>query len=128
MKNVLNTPVPNVLAYNPNANNPVGAEYIIMEKVKGVPLRDLWDGFRESDKMGVVEDLLSRMRKWERDSFSMLGGLYYRRDVGDAAPGVGSPMDQRAADGNGFAMGPSTGIMNNENGRMDVEFDRGPCV
>jgi aminoglycoside phosphotransferase (APT) family kinase protein len=35
-------PVPKVLAYSATSNNAVGAEYIIMEKVNGRDLGDIW--------------------------------------------------------------------------------------
>src|SRR4051812_1698284 len=42
-RNVLGTPVPKVLAWSSKAEeNPVGAEYIIMEKVLGIELERVW--------------------------------------------------------------------------------------
>jgi len=38
MRNVLNIPVPRVLAWDSSNHNPVKAEYIIMERIKGVQL------------------------------------------------------------------------------------------
>lgn len=39
---VLNIPVPQVLAWNADAQNPVHAEYIIMEEAKGSQLHEVW--------------------------------------------------------------------------------------
>jgi hypothetical protein len=42
-RNILVTPVPRVLSWNSKVEgNPVGAEYIIMEKVSGVELAQVW--------------------------------------------------------------------------------------
>ena len=42
LRTVLSLPVPKVLAYAASSDNPVGAEYIIMEKVEGESLASRW--------------------------------------------------------------------------------------
>lgn len=35
-------PVPKVLGYLPDCTNPIGAEYILLEKIEGTPLSNQW--------------------------------------------------------------------------------------
>ncbi|KAL8931644.1 MAG: hypothetical protein Q9216_007129 [Gyalolechia sp. 2 TL-2023] len=42
VRNVLSTPAPKVLTWNANVQNPVGAEYILMEKMAGIQLHHVW--------------------------------------------------------------------------------------
>ncbi|KAI2738009.1 hypothetical protein DTO012A8_9992 [Penicillium roqueforti] len=52
LRNVLNLPVPRVYAWSSRApENPLGAEYIIMEKQSGVVLNDVWDTVKEKQKV-----------------------------------------------------------------------------
>ncbi|EFQ99359.1 hypothetical protein MGYG_08971 [Nannizzia gypsea CBS 118893] len=53
-REVLQTPVPQVYAWNASAEveiNPVGAEYIIMEKVSRVPLSQIWWNLQLKQKL-----------------------------------------------------------------------------
>ncbi|QRV90377.1 phosphotransferase enzyme family protein [Ceratobasidium sp. AG-Ba] len=52
-------PVPKVYYWNSDAANPVGAEYMIMEKVHGVPASKIWDDLHMDKKRTVVSDIAS---------------------------------------------------------------------
>ncbi|KAF1837384.1 hypothetical protein BDW02DRAFT_586650 [Decorospora gaudefroyi] len=55
-RNVLGTPVPNVLAWCSRAEeNPVGAEYIIMERVPGIELEQVWPKMNIKDRFAVFD-------------------------------------------------------------------------
>jgi hypothetical protein len=43
--------VPKVYAWNSRAENPVGAEYIVMEKAPGIQLSDVWNDMKIGAKM-----------------------------------------------------------------------------
>lgn len=62
---------------------------------------------------------------WQKAPLSMFGGLYFRKDVGDTAPGV--DLSTYETDDNDFSMGPSTSRRNDAFGKINAEFDRGPC-
>ena len=52
----LGTPVPKVHAWSSRAqSNAVGAEYVIMEKLPGVPLDAVWSQMRIEDRLKVVK-------------------------------------------------------------------------
>ncbi|KAE8422868.1 kinase-like domain-containing protein [Aspergillus pseudocaelatus] len=42
VREILGLPAPRVLRWSSDSSNPVGSEYIIMEKAKGIPLGDTW--------------------------------------------------------------------------------------
>ncbi|KAL4870140.1 hypothetical protein BDV12DRAFT_184728 [Aspergillus spectabilis] len=47
-------PVPRVHAYSADANNPIGSEYIIMEKLPGRPLGDIWVDMSDNQRLKVL--------------------------------------------------------------------------
>ncbi|KAF2748369.1 hypothetical protein M011DRAFT_493763 [Sporormia fimetaria CBS 119925] len=57
-RSVLNLPVPRVLKWSATAQNPVEAEYIIMEEARGERLFDIWHGLRWEDKYAIVMDMV----------------------------------------------------------------------
>ncbi|UDD65009.1 hypothetical protein AFCA_012204 [Aspergillus flavus] len=127
MKNVMGTPVPNVLSWSSTVDNSVGAEYILMENVQGVQLSKLWDQLDVEMKMKVLRKIASYQENWVRTCFSQYGSLYYKRDLGYSAPSI-KYTDNRgmAIVDERFAVGPSVSRQNNDDGRVDIDFDRGP--
>jgi len=67
---VLNIPVPKVFAWSAVANNPVEAEYIIMEEAAGTQLEEVWDDKRISDKTKIVKSLVEIEKKLLSVSFT----------------------------------------------------------
>ncbi|KAH0837218.1 hypothetical protein FOPE_04644 [Fonsecaea pedrosoi] len=72
-------PVPYVYTWSVDASNPVGAEYIIMEKAAGVQLFKVWDQIEEPCKLAIIKQLA----KWESQlmstKFPAYGCVYSRR-------------------------------------------------
>ncbi|RDL37365.1 uncharacterized protein BP5553_04798 [Venustampulla echinocandica] len=50
-------PVPEIFAWSSDASNPVGAEFIIMEKAPGVQLFEVWDAMKDSAKLAFIKRL-----------------------------------------------------------------------
>lgn len=48
-----------ILTWSSNANNEVGAEYIIMEKAQGIQLKEVWDMMSHKQKCRFLADLVS---------------------------------------------------------------------
>ncbi|KAF2275182.1 uncharacterized protein EI97DRAFT_420759 [Westerdykella ornata] len=131
VRNVLKTPIPRVLAWRSKAEaTPVGAEYIIMEKVPGIELERVWSSMSIEDKFTVVKTVAGFQKAWTSISFKRFGSLYYAKDLSPTL----SPQDEPLyVDESGkeivdprFAVGPCTGRECLDSGRMRVEFDRGP--
>lgn len=124
MRNVLATPAPKVLAWNSRVeSSAVGAEYIIMEKAEGIPLRHAWNSLALSEKLKVLVQIFDLMKVWLARPFPGYGSLYYAADV----PGTSLPVDAPALDRQ-FAIGPATGRDWYDSGRQNLKCDRGPCT
>ena len=101
----------------------MGAEYIIMEKVPGVPLDSAWSSMRLDDRFSLTKTIAQYQKAWMKASFSHFGSLYFAEDL----VGVRHvPLHDGLSDKK-FAIGPSTGREWFDAGRATVEFDRGPC-
>jgi hypothetical protein len=72
-------PVPKILAWSCDASNPVGAEYIMMEKAPGVQLFERWDKISERDKFGLVRQLTKLEGEMAEIRLPASGSLYRRR-------------------------------------------------
>ncbi|KAL9121399.1 MAG: hypothetical protein Q9187_002038 [Circinaria calcarea] len=129
-RNILGTPVPKVFAWNSRAqNNPVGAEYIIMEKPPGISLDEVWPKMDIRDRFTIVKAIALYQKAWMSVSFTKFGSLYYAQDL-DEEHSPQSPLyiDQYNVEVTNpkYAIGPSTGREFIDAGRLDVNFDRGP--
>jgi hypothetical protein len=110
--------------------NPVAAEYIIMERLTGVQLSSVWKALPMDKQAQVLKTLAAYQKAWISTSFKQYGSLYYAQDV-PQQPGQpnfsylnqdgGETEDQR------FAIGPTVHRQSIDYGRAQVNFDRGPC-
>ena len=125
----MGTPIPKVYAWSSNAKeSAIGAEYIIMEKVPGVPLDEMWPKLQTRDRYEIVKTVAGYQKAWTSFRFKQFGCLYYAQDIEKHTKeplcvemeGVESRYPK-------FAVGPSTARENVDAGRLGVEFDRGPC-
>ncbi|KAK5937241.1 hypothetical protein PMZ80_010541 [Knufia obscura] len=129
VRNILGTPIPRVLAWHSRAQqNPVGAEYIIMEKAPGTELERVWRDMGVEDRWALIQSLARFEETWTSVSFTKFGSLYYTEDLDT---GVGSDLSYRDANEDEitdrrFAIGPSVGRDFVGNGRVTIAFDRGP--
>ncbi|KAL8970844.1 MAG: hypothetical protein Q9197_003595 [Variospora fuerteventurae] len=128
-RNALNIPVPKVFAWNSRIEgNPVNAEYIVMEKLRGVELETLWDDMPGRQKYEIVKQLVGIEQKFASTRFMSFGSLYYTQDVHEA-----SHREKLCVTGEGltiessqFAIGPSSSRMFFDDGRAMADVDMGP--
>jgi hypothetical protein len=79
---------PEVYCWCSTRANPVGAEYIIMEKLDGTPLGDVWFMLTPKEQHRIMKQIV----KWETRLMSLKfpasGSIYYRKDVlsGEVVP------------------------------------------
>jgi hypothetical protein len=111
--------------------NPVGAEYIIMEKVLGIELEHVWPSMNIKDRLTLVKTITGFQKSWTSVSFKKFGSLYYANDLDEPTE---NELLTLYADATGidiidkkFAIGPSTGRESIDNGRATINFNRGPC-
>lgn len=125
---MLGTPVPKVLAWSSKAKeNPVGAEYMIMEKAAGAQLNEFWPNMNIEARFEVVKTIAGYQHAWRSISFAQYGSLYYSRDLDHPKTCVLTRSDGSLVTEPSFAVGPSTGRDHFDDGRIAVDFDRGPC-
>ncbi|KAF4555815.1 Phosphotransferase enzyme-like protein 2 [Elsinoe fawcettii] len=94
-------PVPKVLDWNPDPSNPIGAEYIIMERVPGVSVLSKWDQMSMAQHTQLVRKVAQFCKQTYDLSFAAYGSIYYS----DAALGDEEKIDL----GDGFCLGPHVG-------------------
>lgn len=72
-----NIPVPKVLDWNSNDNNPIGTEYVIMEHVPGVQLHEIWPTMNTHQHMLVTKALAKAIVEMASIPFPAYGSLYF---------------------------------------------------
>ncbi|EGE01928.1 phosphotransferase enzyme family protein [Trichophyton equinum CBS 127.97] len=121
--------VPRIFGRSADANNPVGVEYIIMEKASGIPLETRWFDLSKHERHYLVTSLVDIEKKLFDIPFGNFGIIYYKSDLppdlqldlymSDTDPVMVS-KDER------FCIGPTTDYMFWYGQRADLEIYRGP--
>ncbi|OJD26720.1 hypothetical protein ACJ73_01890 [Blastomyces percursus] len=108
--------------------NSVGAEYIIMEKIPGVPLDSVWPSMKIEDRLAIIVKTIAWYQEARMSvSFNHFGGLYFAQDLdGFRHQSMSYEKGGLTLSDEKFAIGPSTARENVDNGRSAVQFDRGP--
>ncbi|KAL8872159.1 MAG: hypothetical protein Q9174_002159 [Haloplaca sp. 1 TL-2023] len=129
VRNVLDLPVPKVIAWSADASqNAVGAEYIIMEKAPGVELSNLWEKLAFKQKRALIEDIVRMEKSFTSSAFPAFGSLYYAHqlDAQTTTFPVTSQGMNTMASSQPFVIGPTTDRHSFADGRGKIECDRGP--
>ncbi|PYI11943.1 phosphotransferase enzyme family protein [Aspergillus sclerotiicarbonarius CBS 121057] len=118
LRNELDIPVPRVFAWSSRTDQPVGVEYIIMERAPGRELNKLWSAMDISDRVDIVSQLVGIQTKIAAVDFHSYGSLFYREDIEDGlhVPGI---VDR-------FCIGPSCEVRFWEGERRSMDQYRGP--
>ncbi|KAL8868093.1 MAG: hypothetical protein Q9174_005223, partial [Haloplaca sp. 1 TL-2023] len=129
VRNVLDLPVPKVLAWSADASqNAVGAEYIIMEKAAGVELSNFWEKLAFKQKRVLIEDIVRMEKSFTSSAFPAFGSLYYAHqlDAKTTTFPVTSQGMNTLASSEHFVIGPTTDRHSFADGRGKIQCDRGP--
>ena len=121
-------PVPKVLAWSADPSNPVGAEYIVMEKSPGIQLFEVWDNTTEADRLRLIKSLTQLEHQLAAIRFPAYGSLYFRHSVSKASERV--VLDSSVDPTGMFCVGPSCGpAWTDGTSSTDIEpnIDAGPC-
>ncbi|EER39999.1 phosphotransferase enzyme family protein [Histoplasma capsulatum H143] len=129
LRNTLHLPVPKVHAWSSRASdNPVGAEYVIMEKQTGTMLSDVWETMRGKQKAQIVKQVVDLEKTLASMKFTKLGALYYNRDLPSSnhdtllyVDGAGKEVHTEE-----FGIGPTNHRSFFDFGRGELRIDRGP--
>jgi len=124
LRTKLQLPVPHVIAYSCDPTNPVGSEYILMERIHGVDLSTKWDALNDQKKSKILDCLAQLQSKLLTTRFSSYGNLYFTSDIPTAlcAPRM---YDEPSPDDSTYCIGPITERMFWE---RDRSGNRGPCM
>ena len=76
VRNVLGIPAPRVYGWSSSTDNPVRAEYILMERSGGVELGKVWDDMPWEERLKVVRTVVGYEKAFVSASFPMYGSLY----------------------------------------------------
>jgi hypothetical protein len=126
-------PVPRVLAWDSDSLNPVGAEYIIMEKAAGVPLFQQWGKMTKFDKLQLIKNLTKLECQLCSIQFPAYGGLYLRSSSTSLLLKHHHHLLSQSIDpSNSYCVGSSCDRSfmlgaSAESIDSDVDVDRGPC-
>ncbi|KIJ33770.1 hypothetical protein M422DRAFT_264228 [Sphaerobolus stellatus SS14] len=92
-------PVPQIYAWNSDASNPVGAEYMIMQKVPGVSSSQVWQDLPEEVKKNAISQVAQYLLEIFSLRFATCGSIYWTPQNGfHVGPIVNTPF-YRALDG-----------------------------
>ncbi|KAI5196877.1 hypothetical protein E4T39_07553 [Aureobasidium subglaciale] len=128
-REVLRTPLPEVYAWSSRAQEtPVGAEFILMEKMNGVELESFLPEMKIQERLEVVKAVAGYQKSWASVSFEQFGSLYFPEDIDGPALPTLKYVDHegRKVSDSRFVVGPSTGREMFDDGRANIKFDRGP--
>ncbi|KAE8146871.1 phosphotransferase enzyme family protein [Aspergillus avenaceus] len=126
LRNVLDIPVPKVLSWSsPSRHNPVGVEYILMERVNGRQLSEVWDTMSEAERFGLVKSLVEIEKKLVSSSFAFHGSLYYK-DTFPYGTSIAKSFETERESMSSFVIGPTTQRSFWEDEKQELDIDRGP--
>lgn len=127
MRSVLNVPTPTVYAWSPSTEE-IGAEYIIMERSRGVELSKLWDDIPGPDKLQIVRQLVGFEKTLVSTRFPVYGSIYYADNLCNPHPNQMIELGpKKNTVGAAFVVGPTTNRTFFDDGRNAVDVHRGPC-
>ena len=131
VRNVPRIPAPKVFSWSSRREeNPVNAEYIIMEKAPGVELDTGWEAITGRQKYEIVKQLVGFENSFASTRFKLFGSLYYAQDVPKVAGSRTLCVNEDGTEVqcSQFTIGPTTNRMFFDEGRGAVHVDRGPCM
>lgn len=108
-----NIPVPKVYVFDSDAENPVGHEWMIMDKIKGKCFQDARESMSMEQKKKLAETLADWMHQLSTLRFDKIGSVYRRRE---------HPAHSKAD----FKTGPIVDQTFMADWRLEYKLHRGP--
>lgn len=118
-------PVPDVLAWNSDPSNSVGAEYMILEKCPGRQLHAVWGELDELRRFELVKTIADFDGQLASIEFPVNGSLYLRT----SGPQNSVAFHTQKAPQEDFCVGPvfNDSWMRGINPAREKEMEAGPC-
>ncbi|RAL17488.1 uncharacterized protein BO97DRAFT_439377 [Aspergillus homomorphus CBS 101889] len=126
VRNIIGLPVLRVLSWSCNPVNPVGSEYIIMEKARGTALGDVWYRLPSPSKHKIIQQVVALETKLVSTSFPAHGCIYYPQDLPSKHSKYLIPLDGDSP--RRFRVGPVVDPVFWLDGRAGMELSRGPWL
>lgn len=130
LRQELSFPIPRIYGWNSSSSpktNPVGAEYIIMERIQGVELNRCWKTLSRKEMLTIIKQLCEFESTLFNTTFSHYGSLYYRNSL---SPEQQSPLlysKDESSVGQRWCVGPTADPSFWHGERKDFDLERGPC-
>ncbi|KAH8730345.1 amidase signature domain-containing protein [Phaeosphaeriaceae sp. PMI808] len=123
-------PVPKVYSYSAKVENPVGTEYLLMEKAQGVSLASKGGNLEDVELQRLTHSFVVIEKKLFEFPFSATGSLYFKNDI---LPSLQAPLyteeratEEHATEASQFCIGPIADYMFWYGRRAGLELNRGP--
>ncbi|KKZ64263.1 hypothetical protein EMCG_09761 [[Emmonsia] crescens] len=129
VRNILKTPAPRVYTWSSrvdDASNTVGVEFIIMEKLLGIPLSVVWSKLNLDARFKIFIQMFDIQKKWSAVRFTQFGSLYYAKDMESCSDSPLYVEDGVPVTNDLFAVGPAAGREWNDERRQKLQCHRGP--
>jgi hypothetical protein len=99
-----------------------------MEKVDGIPLEQVWNKIQVEDHFAIVKQVATYQRIWASVRFTSYGSLYFSESL-NMKPTGPLYIDETGKEVylQRFCIGPSNGREFVDDGRIAVDFFKGPC-
>lgn len=78
MRSRISIRVPEVYAWDSDSSNPVGAEYIIMEKICGVALAEKWESMNSLQRYEIINQIVKMEKEFRSLKLPAYGRLFLR--------------------------------------------------
>ncbi len=116
-------PVPKVLYYSADTDNPVGAEFMIMEKLPGRPIGEMWFDLSEDQRLKIISEVVQTEVKLSKIDLPAYGSVYYERDL---PPDMSRTVIAPTSVNKELCIGPYASLRWWYNERDSIHIDRGP--
>ncbi|KAF8602341.1 hypothetical protein BDV93DRAFT_557595 [Ceratobasidium sp. AG-I] len=125
LRSRLQAPIPKILAWQASSDNPVGCEYILMERCPGDPLGHHMHAIRDKSLLTQIADFQIKLSSVR---FSQYGSIFYKDHVSPELQNrplyaEGEPEDHCSER---FRIGPSVERRFYRRERASMNLDRGP--
>ncbi|KAL8658701.1 MAG: hypothetical protein Q9202_007470 [Teloschistes flavicans] len=116
-------PVPKIYDYSTTAQNSIGSEYIIMEKVLGRELGETWFRLSPEQRLKVTKQVVGMESLLFSITLPANGSIYYKKDLSSQVASLEIPGTSGGKD---FCIGPNAQQVWWYKERGQLSLDRGP--
>jgi hypothetical protein len=118
-------PVPDVLAWSSDPSNPVGAEYMILEKCPGRQLHTVWGELDELRRFELVKTIADFDGQLASIKFPVNGSLYLRAFGPENSVALDTPKGPQGV----YCIGPifNDSWLRDTEPVKNKEMEAGPC-